>query len=753
MKNILLLLTLFIGLQTANAQYVTIPDSNFREALKAKYPACFNAGSQLDTSCSAVINEDSLGVRQKNISSLQGLGYFKNLQKLNCQGNKLASLPVLPRRLVVLQASGNKLTVLPVLPNSLRTLSCFNNNIFSLPPLPDSLIDLEISNNRLLSLLPLLPRSLLSLSFMSCNISYIPDMPRGLVILNCSDNPLSYLPILPETLETIYCQTNNLTSLPELPESLCYLYCSRNHFTSLPTLTNSFKKGDSKIFCGQNPLNCLPVIPDSLSVLDLTATNIRCLPNAMNPNAIYFPDSLPVCNNSSSTCDKYPMVHGKIFRDINSNGIFDSITESFISRQIVKTLPGNWLGASDVRGTYVIKIDTIINNTWSAVNNYRYANITPASYSLANIHSLGLLNGSYDFGVHFIPNIKDLETQLSSSHARRSFTTNVSLNINNVGTINQSNITIKLKKPNGFSLVFSSLTPTLVVNDTMIWKNITIYELQSQSINVGLQVPANSFDTIATYEAWANGTQGDSTPLDNHAKWTQIITGSFDPNDKLVNKATLPPTYNADKDRLLYTIRFQNTGTDTAFTVIVRDEISNNLDVSSLRVVNASHTYQLIVREKNIVEVSFPNIQLPDSNTNEAKSHGFVQLEFKPKAGLPVNAEINNNASIFFDYNEPVITNTAQTKVQITTSVASNRNLAFKLFPNPTFANINVELPYTGNGKWYLTDISGKTIKQNSIENDTTTFNIDVNDVANGTYLLSLEINGNISTSKVVIVR
>ncbi|HNZ36565.1 MAG TPA: T9SS type A sorting domain-containing protein, partial [Candidatus Marinimicrobia bacterium] len=60
---------------------------------------------------------------------------------------------------------------------------------------------------------------------------------------------------------------------------------------------------------------------------------------------------------------------------------------------------------------------------------------------------------------------------------------------------------------------------------------------------------------------------------------------------------------------------------------------------------------------------------------------------------------------------------------------------------------------YTGNGNYYLTDISGKVIQQNSIENNVNSFNIDVNDIANGTYLLAIEINGNVSTSKVVIVR
>ncbi len=83
-----------------------------------------------------------------------------------------------------------------------------------------------------------------------------------------------------------------------------------------------------------------------------------------------------------------------------------------MSQQIVKVSPNNWLGASDVNGNYFVKLDTAINNIWSAVNNYRYATITPTSYSLANIHNLGLQSGSYDFGIHFIPNVKDLETTI-----------------------------------------------------------------------------------------------------------------------------------------------------------------------------------------------------------------------------------------------------------------------------------------------------------------------------------------------------
>jgi hypothetical protein len=62
-------------------------------------------------------------------------------------------------------------------------------------------------------------------------------------------------------------------------------------------------------------------------------------------------------------------------------------------------------------------------------------------------------------------------------------------------------------------------------------------------------------------------------------------------------------------------------------------------------------------------------------------------------------------------------------------------------------------LPYEGKGKWLLTDISGKIIKQSNIENNTRSFDINVNDVTNGSYLLTLEINGIVSTSKVAILK
>jgi uncharacterized repeat protein (TIGR01451 family) len=139
------------------------------------------------------------------------------------------------------------------------------------------------------------------------------------------------------------------------------------------------------------------------------------------------------------------------------------------------------------------------------------------------------------------------------------------------------------------------------------------------------------------------------------------ITDSFDPNDKAVSpEGVTDQHYTPTGSRLDYLIRFQNTGTDVAYKVVVTDTLSEHLDVSTLQVGSVSHAYKMQVSGKGrpVLTFTFNNILLPDSNANEPKSHGYLQFSIKPKAGLPEKTRIENLADIFFDYNEPVRTNT-----------------------------------------------------------------------------------------------
>ncbi|MBL0071787.1 MAG: hypothetical protein IPP34_08225 [Bacteroidetes bacterium] len=50
---------------------------------------------------------------------------------------------------------------------------------------------------------------------------------------------------------------------------------------------------------------------------------------------------------------------------------------------------------------------------------------------------------------------------------------------------------------------------------------------------------------------------------------------------------------------------------------------------------------------------------MPHKSINESGSQGFVTFRIVPFQGLPDGTVINNEAGIYFDYNPPVITNTA----------------------------------------------------------------------------------------------
>jgi uncharacterized repeat protein (TIGR01451 family) len=144
------------------------------------------------------------------------------------------------------------------------------------------------------------------------------------------------------------------------------------------------------------------------------------------------------------------------------------------------------------------------------------------------------------------------------------------------------------------------------------------------------------------------------------------IVDSFDPNDKAVSPAGVTDQhYTPTGGRLDYVIRFQNTGTDVAYKVVVADTLSEHLDVSTLRVGAVSHAYTMTMSGKGrpVLTFTFNNIMLPDSNANEPKSHGFIRFSIAPKADLPEKTRIENFADIFFDYNEPVRTNTVLNRI------------------------------------------------------------------------------------------
>ena len=137
------------------------------------------------------------------------------------------------------------------------------------------------------------------------------------------------------------------------------------------------------------------------------------------------------------------------------------------------------------------------------------------------------------------------------------------------------------------------------------------------------------------------------------------ITAAYDPNDKQAEPLGYGDEHYIVPERTLeYTIRFQNTGNDTAQTVVIRDTLSDWLDMCTLRPGISSHPYRLELDSAHAIAFVFDNILLPDSTTNLPGSQGFVEYSVKPKADAPLETRIENTAAIYFDINPPIFTNT-----------------------------------------------------------------------------------------------
>jgi len=196
-------------------------------------------------------------------------------------------------------------------------------------------------------------------------------------------------------------------------------------------------------------------------------------------------------------------------------------------------------------------------------------------------------------------------------------------------------------------------------------------------------------------------------------------TSAFDPNDK----QGFPQGYDDERfieknTDLEYLIRFQNTGTDTAFTVVILDTLSQHLNIASVRSGASSHNYDFDILEGNVLRFRFDNILLPDSNVNVAASQGFVQFRVQQQPDNPLGTVIPNRAAIYFDFNEPVITNATMHTVgeKFTTVVSTNDpGKGFGpllVYPNPATETVFFEMPQLQAGRLFeLSDATGKQVQ------------------------------------------
>ncbi|MFT3912363.1 MAG: T9SS type A sorting domain-containing protein [Ferruginibacter sp.] len=202
----------------------------------------------------------------------------------------------------------------------------------------------------------------------------------------------------------------------------------------------------------------------------------------------------------------------------------------------------------------------------------------------------------------------------------------------------------------------------------LTWNYSNLLPFESKTILVSLFfIPSvNSIGDTLYFFSSIDPATNDETPGDNSFILPQRIIGPYDPNDKECLQGSKLELANIGK-ALDYVIRFQNIGNDTAFNVVVVDTLSNKLDWNSLEITGTSHPCD--IKQKNgKLEFYFKDIHLPYQAINDAGSNGFIAFKIKTKNNLVIGDSVNNKAAIYFDFNAPIITNTATTIVSPTSS-------------------------------------------------------------------------------------
>lgn len=662
---------------------------------------------------------DSLKTLVCDHNNLLSLPVLSNsIVVLYCRYNPLSTLPNLPSTLISLSCDNCQLSTLPSLPINLYSLSCSHNQLVTLPgpylpwlnslkcdynqlsTIPNfanqtgSINMINLSHNPISSLPPLPALYITTLDFSYTSLFTFPVLPNTVNYLHCEGNSYSSLPPLPNSLK-LYCSHNNLSSLPALPIFLNYLDCSYNQLTSLPTLQYvdyldcSFNqltslpplKADlTGLICNDNPsLNCLPPFSSlSYLIFNISNTSISCLPNVIQHPSGYVAaiDSFPLCGIfNPNGCEVAWNIKGTVVHD--GDGSCATTNDGTGVQNVKMNLYDNASnllqqvyinGASDYSfntnlGTYHAKVDTasLPFNVLCPVSNDYVTTLTAIDSLDYNAYFRLACKPNYDVGVlsvvngnTFFPN-HDVTLHFDAGDLTSYY--GVTCNTNGLtGTV-----TATVSGPVAISSTSSSAYATSSVAGNIITWTVTDFSQLSftNSFSIDLitdynAVAGSSVCIIVDVNA-ATGT--DNNPANNSLTQCWTVVNSFDPNVKEV----YPQTISSANEWLTYTIHFQNTGTAPAENILVIDTLDSNLEWSTFQLLSFSHENLTQVLPNGIVHFNFPNIFLPDSTTNEPGSHGYIQYRIKPKATAMPGSVIENSASIYFDFNSPVLTNTAST--------------------------------------------------------------------------------------------
>ncbi len=778
MKKISLLLLFITGI--ANAQFVNIPDANFKAKLLASDISNFIAyGStgyiKIDANNDGEIDSvealavTKLRISNASINDLTGIEEFTNLTYLDCNSNQLNALNIsVLTGLTYLKCSYNAITSIDFSTlTNLETLDCTQNQLSTLNINSPSINQIIVSNNLFTSLNL---STFSSLTLLSCNFNALTSIetPNTLVNLQCSHNQLTDLDVTGYSqLTYLDCSSNQLTSLIVFG---CYILdtviVESNNFTTL----DFSESGTRVLSCDNNPLleyvnlkngvlsqGTVTPSPPVLSLSNLPLLNFICV-DEVEAELVLLAGVNPTQVAISSYCTfvpggNYNTITGTLQFDADNNGC-DSNDSTYPYEKINILDVNNIPGSSFINSTGNYTFYTLGGNylLTPEVQNPTYFTVSPP-FSTINFPLLDNSTQTQNFcitanGVH-----PDLEIIIvPTTAARPGFDSEYKLIYKNKGNQTQTG-TINLSFDDDRTDFVSALPNVDNQSlNTLLWNYSSIQPFETRVIDFTLNInspvenPAVNGGDILEFTSSINYALGDETPLDNVFELNQTVVNSFDPNDKTCLEGNIITPENVGK-YVHYNINFENTGTADAINIVVKDIIDiTKFDLSSIQLLYGSHPVKTKMTG-NSVEFIFENINLTPSNIQPIGGHGNVLFKIKTLPTLLIGDVIINKANIYFDYNAPIETNEARSTIALLSNPIFLMDKSIRLAPNPSKNIVVISAKYNLKSI-QLYDVEGRLLQ--TVLEDKTTSTLDISNKAKGVYFLKITTEVGSSVEKLI---
>ncbi len=446
------------------------------------------------------------------------------------------------------------------------------------------------------------------------------------------------------------------------------------------------------------------------------------------------------------------------FLDLNNNGLKDTNETNFPLGKFIYEKNNNAevheittpLGAYNV-------YDGVATNTYDfsyqILADYApFYNVSPAIYN--NVAIITGTQQEINFAVTVAQPLTDVAAYIIPiEQPRPGFTYKNKIVFGNLGNQTIANGSLAFTKDTNVTIASTSDAATS--NSTGFTYNYTnLAPFQFKSLDVVMQVP-----TIPTVSLGQTLTDSvaiqpiaiDMVTTNNFSSNSQLIIGSYDPNDKQESRGEqiLISKFTSD-DYLYYTVRFENTGTAAAERVRIEDILETKLNPNTIEMIYASHPY-IMERTGAHITWNFNEINLPPTSSSYPASTGFVYFRVKPNAGYAIGDIIQNYANIYFDYNPAIVTNVASSEFVSTLSTDTFEKTIIQLYPNPASNMVTIQTDKEPISSVKITDILGKIVViQTNI--DAVSTKISVSNYKRGIYFVEIKTKNKKTITKKLVI-